>query len=91
MRFRTTPQRHLDRETLDDTPVGELLRYCDELKEDQEQLLELAEELKGLWGKLPDDLKRGEDRLALDDPQRLREILEDVEPLLCSRLLEEAE
>ena len=59
--------------------------------EDKEQLLGLRGELKDLWRKLPDELKRGEDRLAFDDPQRLREILEDVQPLLCSRLLEETE
>jgi len=89
--FRTGPERDIDGEAMADGPIGELLRYCTELREDKEQLLGLGEELEDLWRKLPDDLKRGEERLAFDDPQRLREILADVQPLLCSRLLEETD
>ncbi len=72
-------------------PIRELLRYCSELHADDEQVLELAKELDDLRRKLPDELRRDNEALALDDPNWLREILADVQPLLVKRLQEKTQ
>ena len=75
--------------TLTDGPMGELLQHCAELRDDEQQLRELSEELDDLRRKLPDELRRGEEALPLDDPNRLREVLGEVQSLLVRRLMEE--
>ena len=71
-------------------PVSELVSYIDSLQADQGQLASLAESLGDLRRKLPDELKSGMEALALDDPKQLREVLEDIKPLLLDELLQEA-
>ena len=89
VKLRTTPQSELSEATLSDGPMGELLRYCAELRDDEQQLQELAAELNDLWRKLPDELRRGDEALMLNDPLRLREVLDEVQPLLIGRLMDE--
>lgn len=89
VKFQTTQLRNLDQSTLADGPVGELLRHCGDLQEDDRQLGELAREFDDLWRKLPDELRRGDEALPLDNPAWLREVLDEVRPLLFERLLEE--
>ena len=91
VKLRTTPLRAVCEVMLADGPIGELLRHCAELGDDEQKLLELAKELDDLRRKLPDELRRGDEALALDDPDWLREILAEVQPLLVGRLLEETE
>ena len=71
-----------------DGPMGELRRYLAELRDSESQLRDLSEELADLRRKLPDELTRGEDALLLDDPEGLSRWIDEVEPLLVSRLLE---
>ena len=89
VRFQTAP--HTDRRDAgwDDGPVGELLRYLDDLDRDEQLRAALADELADLRQKLPDDLKRGSEPIALDDPDQLRAVLREVEPLLIGELLKE--
>ncbi len=91
VKIRTQPIRSATAQTRADGPMGELLRYCRELCDSEQQLRELGEELADLRRKLPDELRRGAEALALDDPDRLRAILEEVHPMLVGRLLEETQ
>lgn len=91
VKFRTAATHNLNEAARVDGPLGELLRYFNELSDDDRQLSELSQELADLRRKLPDELTRGEDSLALDDPDRLREWLREVQPLLIGRLAEAIE
>jgi len=70
-----------------DGPVGELIRYVEELKTDAAGLDSLGTELAELLDKLPAELKEGPDAIGLDGPERLGRTLEDVEQMLVGRLL----
>ncbi len=87
VKFQTTEPRTLDRAALTDGPIGEILEYIGELREDDERLVQLAGELESLFRKLPDELRRGADALAWDNADLLREVLREVEPMLLGRLL----
>ncbi len=87
VKLRTSTVRDLDPEAMADGPVGELLRYMTELRGDDRQLAELAEGLSDLRRKLPDDLLRGEEALNFSDPDCLRQWLDEVQPLVTSRLV----
>ena len=89
VKLRTTGLRATSEAMVADGPIGELLQYCSELRDDKQQLLELAQELDDLRRKLPDELRSGVEALTLDDPSWLRGMLEEVQPLLVGRLLEE--
>lgn len=91
VKLRTAPRREVGQALLDDGPLGELLRYCAELRGDEQQLQELASELEDLESKLPDELRRGDEALIMNDSIRLREVLDDVQPLLVARLMEETQ
>jgi DNA repair exonuclease SbcCD nuclease subunit len=91
VKLRTTRLRATSEAMLADGPIGELLKHCAELRDDEGQLLELAKELDDLRRKLPDESRRGDEALALDDPGWLRDMLEQVQPLLVGRLLEETQ
>jgi DNA repair exonuclease SbcCD nuclease subunit len=68
--------------------IGEILRAIDEAARDEAEVRSLGEALKDLRGKLPAELREGDDALALDDPARLRALLADAEDLLVPRLLD---
>lgn len=87
VKLRTSTFRNLDPEAMADGPVGELLRYLTELRSDDRQLVELGESLSDLRRKLPDDVLRGEEALHFDDPECLRRWLDEVQPLVTSRLV----
>lgn len=89
VKFQTGPEQELDIESLADGPVGELMQYLTELSEDDEQLRELSAELDPLQQLLPDELKQGAEKLLLTAPDRLREVLKELGPLLFSRLMKE--
>jgi DNA repair exonuclease SbcCD nuclease subunit len=70
-----------------DGPIGELTQYLAELRTGGAGLAELAAELNDLREKLPPELKEGDDALGLDQPEKLRELLDQVEQLLVHQLL----
>jgi DNA repair exonuclease SbcCD nuclease subunit len=71
--------------SLADGPLAELRQYIDEIKRDDAQLAALADLLADLHRKLPAELKE-DPGLALDRHDRLRTLLDEVEPLLGGRL-----
>ena len=85
LKIRTSRPRHV--EVPGDGPIGELTLLLQELKADDGQLAILAEELDDLNRKLPPDLKEDLEALDLADPIWLRQMLEQVQPLLMDRLL----
>jgi exonuclease SbcD len=91
VKLQTMPLRVMNQETLANGPMGELLRHCAEIRDDEQQLRALAEQLDDLRRKLPDELRRGDEALVLDDPDRIRELLDEVQPLLLGRLLQETQ
>jgi DNA repair exonuclease SbcCD nuclease subunit len=91
VKFRTTPARELDESVLADGPIGELVEMIHDLRADDERMRRLSDELGDFWRKLPDELKRGPDALLLDDPRQLRELLDQVQPLLVGRLLSQGD
>ncbi len=68
-------------------PVGELLRYIDEIGADSDRLKVLCGVLEDLERKLPRELKEGSEVLDLSDPVWITEILDQVRPILVRRLL----
>ena len=70
-----------------DGPVGDLVRYVEEIRSMPDKLAALAGELADLRDKLPAELKEGPDALGLDRPEKIGEMLEQVEPLLVQQLL----
>ena len=70
-----------------DGPIGELVRYIEELQTDETALAGLEAELADLTKKLPPELKDGLDATDLTSPNALREVLGQVRPLLMARLL----
>lgn len=89
VKLHTLPSRQPQELLTADGPLGELMQYCAELQSDDEQLRELSEQFIELRRKLPDEIWRGNDAMALDDPARLRELLNQIQSLLSSRLLED--
>ncbi|MCG6894202.1 MAG: DNA repair exonuclease [Desulfobacteraceae bacterium] len=71
---------------LSDTAVGELLGLLEELPDDAEGLERLARDLRDLERKLPHELQEDPDRIPLDDPRHLSELLNGIRPLLLQRL-----
>lgn len=87
LKIRTTEPRALDP---DDGPIGLFLGLLDALKRDDAKLRKFAaEELKDLKGKLPHELSSSEDySLKLDDPARLRELLDQAGSMVAHRLFQ---
>lgn len=72
-----------------DDPIGELARLAHSLKEGAPgDLAALAAELADLKRKLPAELSEGADAIALEDPDFLRRVIEEVEQGLIPRLIE---
>ena len=69
-----------------DAAAEELSAVLDKLATSDDHIARLAEELAPLKSKLPAELLGGADSLALDDPAWLRSVLNEVGPLLHSRL-----
>ena len=69
-----------------DGPMAELAGLLDELAANEAALSELSAELEPLRAKLPVDLREGPEALGWDKPKCMAEILEQVQPMLLSRL-----
>jgi DNA repair exonuclease SbcCD nuclease subunit len=83
VKLRTAPPR--DFEPPPDGPLAEIRQYVEELKGDDAQLADLVQLLSDFRNKLPDELRDAEG-LELAQPERLRTLLDEVEPLLLGRL-----
>jgi exonuclease SbcD len=68
--------------------IGQLVQSLEALARDPDGLSELSEVFAELKGKLPDEAKRGDDGLRLDDPGFVSALLPEVRELLLSRLLD---
>jgi len=77
----------LNYELPSDGPIGELLQLLADLKHDDRELTSLASELDELDRKLPTELKAGLDAVEISSAAWLREVLQQVQPLLIGRLL----
>ena len=84
--FRTSPPRDAIASQLDG-PLGELLDYLRELRGDETKLTELGGALDELRRKLPANPTQDNAPLLPNDAAWLREVLDDVEPLLVERLI----
>lgn len=89
VRFRTSPNVSLGELLQADGPIAEVAAYFDELRRDDERLLELAGELSELMRRLPDELRTGHEAVDWTRPANVRDLLAEVEPLLLGRLLDE--
>lgn len=85
IKLRTEPPPQLIEELPEEGPIGELRACLAELRDDERALAELAEELASLHRQLPAELA-AEEQLGWDSPAVIRNLLDDVEPLLLSRL-----
>jgi DNA repair exonuclease SbcCD nuclease subunit len=70
-----------------DGPIGALARAFDEIGTDAEALAGLSHELSELTLKLPPELRKRENGVALDDAEYLRELLADVSAFVLPRLV----
>ena len=86
VKIRTTPPLGTA-EPQADGPLGELLGVIEEYGADEDHLQGLRDELTDLRRKLPAELAQGMEGLRFDDPAWLRGILNEVRPMLISRLL----
>ena len=71
-------------------PIGDLLRFIDQIETDPDQLSELAETLSILKSKLPMELRHGEDPIDLESPDHLRELIADARQVLLPNLMAES-
>jgi exonuclease SbcD len=68
-------------------PVGELIRYLDELQNDPESLASLGEVLAEFRKRLPREITEGDEAIAPQETAWMRELLGTVRPMLVRRLL----
>ncbi len=84
--YETSPLQAVKELPQQDGPVGVLIDYINEVREDESRLLELAEELNDLRRKLPEEIVHGEEAILLNSPEYLQKLLDEVQPLLITRL-----
>ncbi len=88
VKFRTTPEVVRHAGDLDEGPLREIAQYLDDLRGDDELLAPLVEQLSDLARKLPAELTStdSDDPVRLNDADYLRQMLEQVQPVLMMRL-----
>lgn len=87
VQIRSGPLRLIRAAETDGGPVGELLQLIKELHDNDANLVEVGQCLDSLSSDLPVELREEPDALNLKHPDKLREILEHVKPMLLNRLL----
>ncbi len=87
LKLQTAPVESQDSVAMDG-PLAALSEFVDLLRTDDDHLSSVSDQLDQLRRKLPDEVKRGTDAVPLDAEQ-LRELLDDVQPLLVGQLFEE--
>jgi DNA repair exonuclease SbcCD nuclease subunit len=88
VKLRTSPSNPRDTTEMDEGPLREVAEYLQQLRERDELLVPLAGQLSDLARKLPDDLSTTDidEPIRLADPDYLRRMLDEIEPLLLTRL-----
>jgi exonuclease SbcD len=69
-------------------PVGELLRYIDDIPKDPDHVSVLMESLNDLIKKLPKEFKEDTDAVSLEYPGSLAEVLDQIRQMLIHRLMQ---
>jgi DNA repair protein SbcD/Mre11 len=87
VKLHTRVQADLDEMLARHDALGDLLRALVHWETDAPFLDDVADELRSLQHKLPPELSTGEGAIDLDNPQTLRQAVEDVKHLLLARLL----
>jgi DNA repair protein SbcD/Mre11 len=87
VKTQTRTQADLDYLLARDDALSDLLRALSSWETDEPFIAEVASELRDLARKLPAELRTGEDAVDLDNPQTLRQAVDEVEHLLLTRLL----
>ncbi len=87
IKVRTTSLMEKEPILSDGGPVEEIIQCINEFASDPELLKDLGTSLSNLAGKLPRELKEGPEGITLTNHEWLTEILEQVRPMLLSRLL----
>jgi exonuclease SbcD len=87
VKLHTRPQADLDQMLTREDALGHLLRALVNWETDESFSAEVAREFHDLAPKLPPELHSGDEVIDLDNPQTLRQAVEDVKHLLLSRLL----
>jgi hypothetical protein len=87
VKTQTRTQADLDHMLARDDALSDLVRALSTWETDEPFMAEVAGELRDLVRKLPAELRTGEDGVDLDNPQTLRQAVEEVKHLLLARLL----
>jgi DNA repair protein SbcD/Mre11 len=87
VKLHTRPQADLDQMLSRDDALGHLLRALLSWETDGSFVAEVTSEFRDLARKLPPELHAGDEAVDLDNPQAMRQAVEDVKHLLLSRLL----
>lgn len=87
VKMQTRTQADLDQMLASDDALGDLLRALVDWESDAAFMAEMAHELRDLVRKLPAELRSDEEAVDLDNPQTLRQAVEDAKHLLLARLL----
>ncbi|MEA3302248.1 MAG: DNA repair exonuclease [Pseudomonadota bacterium] len=85
--LKSAPSHAGDEVVSNDEALGGLLGIIRKLEMDDAAAVSLLDEVAALGGKLPPELRGGDDGFDPADPQQLADILEDVKELLVNRLL----
>jgi DNA repair exonuclease SbcCD nuclease subunit len=83
---RTSLPLHLEVSQSSEGPIGELVRFIEEARDDEGCLAALAKELDHLQQKLPPEITERRDEVRLNSPAGVNTILDDVRHLLSYRL-----
>jgi DNA repair exonuclease SbcCD nuclease subunit len=88
VKFRTTPRTKRDPGSVDEGPLREVVQYLSDLRGDDDLLVPLVDQLNTLARKIPDELSRSgeDDAVRLNDAEYVRQMLDQVEPMLLMRL-----
>ncbi|MCH8047442.1 MAG: DNA repair exonuclease [Planctomycetes bacterium] len=87
VKWRTSPEKPLDGDTLTDGPLGDLLERLKHCESDDEKLDELSSQFDDLRKKLPRDFWDENNKFMAETSRDwLRETLKQVDPLLVARL-----
>jgi hypothetical protein len=82
----TTLPRSGEEVLIDPGPLSELCEFVQEMKHDEQAVGKLVEELSPLRTRLPAELTEGADSLELDQPDRIRRLLDDATQVLIQRI-----
>ncbi|MDZ4849760.1 MAG: DNA repair exonuclease [Pirellulaceae bacterium] len=86
IQFRTQPEHSHDHAIESEGLIAELVEYLNELKEDSAKLTAFIDSLSDLRSKLPPEVSATDDNDPGTQPAKLRQLLDEVEPILMARL-----